>query len=153
MSAAYRPPTLDKDQRRVLNALLAMQRQSWEQGVASHALLDLEQHTLVEVMARDSVTRQTSDGRLADLSNSGDRQLRVRGRGGAMGCAAHQGAPSARRLRPAAGMVPPWPPLAGRLPTYHLHAAQASKTQARVFESCGDPAMILLPWSSTSLVT
>jgi unsaturated rhamnogalacturonyl hydrolase len=71
MSATNQPPTLDKDQRRVLNALLAMQRQSWEQGVASHALLDLEQHTLVEVMARDSVTRQTSDGRLADLSDSG----------------------------------------------------------------------------------
>jgi unsaturated rhamnogalacturonyl hydrolase len=64
-------PALDVDQQRVLGALLAMQRQSWEQGVASHALLDLGQDGLVEVMARDSVTHQTPSGKLADLNDSG----------------------------------------------------------------------------------
>jgi unsaturated rhamnogalacturonyl hydrolase len=64
-------PALDPDQQRVLGALLAMQRQSWEQGVASHALLDLGQERLVEVMARDSVTHQTPSGKLADLNDSG----------------------------------------------------------------------------------
>jgi unsaturated rhamnogalacturonyl hydrolase len=63
--------TLDDDQQRVLKALLGMQRQSWEQGVAGHALLDLGQHDLVEVMARDSVTHQTPSGKLADLNDSG----------------------------------------------------------------------------------
>lgn len=62
---------LDADQRRVLTALLAMQRQSWEQGVASHALLDLGQEALVEVMARDSVTRQTAAGKLAEIDDHG----------------------------------------------------------------------------------
>jgi unsaturated rhamnogalacturonyl hydrolase len=62
---------LDADQSRVLAALLAMQRQSWEQGVASHALLDLGLHELVEVMARDSVTRQTRAGKLAEIDDHG----------------------------------------------------------------------------------
>jgi hypothetical protein len=58
---------LDEGQTRVLAAVLAMQRQSWERGVASHALLDLGQDALVEAMARDMVTRQTADGQLADM--------------------------------------------------------------------------------------
>lgn len=62
---------LDPDQQRVLTALLAMQRQSWEQGVAGHALLDLGQDALVDVVARDSVTHQTPEGKLADLHDSG----------------------------------------------------------------------------------
>ena len=62
---------LDADQSRVLAALLAMQRQSWEQGVASHALLDLGRYELVEVMARDAVTRQTPAGKLAEIDDHG----------------------------------------------------------------------------------
>ncbi|PPK98110.1 unsaturated rhamnogalacturonyl hydrolase [Kineococcus xinjiangensis] len=62
---------LDGDQRRVLAALLAMQRQSWEQGVTGHALLDLGQHALARVVARDAVTRQTAQGRLAEIEDSG----------------------------------------------------------------------------------
>jgi unsaturated rhamnogalacturonyl hydrolase len=62
---------LDDEQRRVLTALLAMQRQSWEQGVASHALLDLGLDDLVEVMARDAVTRQTATGKLAEIEDGG----------------------------------------------------------------------------------
>lgn len=60
---------LDSNQSKALGALLGMQRQSWEQGVASHALLDLGQHELVEVMARDAVTRQTPAGKLASIDD------------------------------------------------------------------------------------
>ena len=62
---------LDPQQRRVLDALLAMQRQSWEQGVLGHALLDLEQWELAEVVARDSVVRQNAQGKLAEVDNAG----------------------------------------------------------------------------------
>ncbi len=59
---------LDDLQRRVLEALLAMQRQSWEQGVLSHALLDLELWQLAEVVARDAVALQRDDGRLGEVA-------------------------------------------------------------------------------------
>ena len=49
---------------RVLDALLAMQRQSWEQGVAAQAALDLGRDELAYLMASSAVARQTSDGRL-----------------------------------------------------------------------------------------
>jgi unsaturated rhamnogalacturonyl hydrolase len=61
----------DRDIESVLTALLAMQRQSWEQGVAGHALLDLGRHDLVRVMARDAVTRQTASGKLAEIDDAG----------------------------------------------------------------------------------
>lgn len=62
---------LDDQQLRVVSALLAMQRQSWEHGVASHALLDLGLDPLVDVMARDAAARQTPRGKLADLNDTG----------------------------------------------------------------------------------
>jgi len=64
-------PLADPLVARALGALLGMQRYSWEQGVASHALLDLGQDALVEVVARDAVTHQRDDGNLADLRESG----------------------------------------------------------------------------------
>lgn len=48
----------------VLDALLAMQRQSWEQGVAAQAMLDLGRTDLAALMAFAAVTRQAADGRL-----------------------------------------------------------------------------------------
>lgn len=62
---------LDGDQQRVLAALLGMQRQSWEQGVAGHALLDLGHHDLLRVLARDAVVRQTAAGKLAEIDDHG----------------------------------------------------------------------------------
>ncbi|WP_433318000.1 hypothetical protein [Micromonospora chersina] len=53
---------------RVLAALLAMQRQSWEQGVTGHALLDLGLGELAVLVADAAVTRQHPDGRLGDVS-------------------------------------------------------------------------------------
>ncbi|SCF28567.1 glycoside hydrolase family 88 protein [Micromonospora mirobrigensis] len=52
---------------RVLTALLAMQRQSWEQGVAGHALLDLGCADTALLLADAAVTRQHPDGRLGDV--------------------------------------------------------------------------------------
>jgi unsaturated rhamnogalacturonyl hydrolase len=48
----------------VLRALLAMQRQSWEQGVASQAALDLGEHELARLLAEAAVVTQAADGRL-----------------------------------------------------------------------------------------
>ncbi len=64
-----RPPsagTAAGSTERVLTALLAMQRQSWEQGVAGHAALDLGLGDLAVLLADAAVTRQHPDGRLGD---------------------------------------------------------------------------------------
>ena len=71
MTAAAPARPLDPDQRRVLAALLAMQRQSWEQGVLGHALLDLGRTDLLPVLARDAVARQTPAGKLAEIEDHG----------------------------------------------------------------------------------
>lgn len=68
------PPTGGADadlSGRVLSALLAMQRQSWEQGIASHALLDLGLDDLAECVARDAATRQTAAGKLGEIEDHG----------------------------------------------------------------------------------
>ena len=51
----------------VLTALLAMQRQSWEQGVAAQAALDLGHDDLALLLAEAAVARQHPDGRLGDV--------------------------------------------------------------------------------------
>ena len=56
--------------RPVLDALLAMQRQSWEQGVAAQAVLDLGRHDLARLMAEEAVVRQAADGRLGGDDNN-----------------------------------------------------------------------------------
>lgn len=61
----------DPQQEQVLAALLGMQRQSWEQGVLGHALLDLGRTALLPVLARDAVARQTADGKLAEIEDGG----------------------------------------------------------------------------------
>ncbi|MBW8002231.1 MAG: glycosyl hydrolase [Planctomycetes bacterium] len=50
---------------KVKNAMLAMQRYSWEQGVAAQALLEMGETDLVIQMAKEAVLRQASGGRLA----------------------------------------------------------------------------------------
>ena len=49
----------------VKRALLAMQRHSWEQGVAAQAFLELGDTGTVVAMAFEAVSRQREDGRLA----------------------------------------------------------------------------------------
>jgi rhamnogalacturonyl hydrolase YesR len=48
-------------------ALLAMQRYSWEQGVAAQAFLESGDTALVILMAKEAVVRQLADGRLAAI--------------------------------------------------------------------------------------
>ena len=55
---------------RVKNALLAMQRHSWEQGVAAQAFLERGETDLVILMAREAVLRQREDGRLGVIGSN-----------------------------------------------------------------------------------
>lgn len=55
---------------KVTKAMLAMERASWEQGVAAQALLELGETDLVILMAKEAVLRQANDGRLADLASN-----------------------------------------------------------------------------------
>jgi len=58
----------DDVREKVKRAMLAMQRDAWEQGVAAQALLESGERDLVVVMAREAALRQDDDGRLAVLS-------------------------------------------------------------------------------------
>jgi len=51
-------------------AMLAMQREAWEQGVAAQAMLETGEKELVILMAREAVVRQLEDGRLAVISSN-----------------------------------------------------------------------------------
>ncbi len=59
--------------KKVINAMLAMQRRAWEQGVAAQALLESGEKDLVILMAKDAVVNQKKDGRLG--LNEGDRPV------------------------------------------------------------------------------
>lgn len=50
--------------RKVITAMLAMQRKVWEQGVAAQALLELGETGLAILLAKDAVVNQHQDGRL-----------------------------------------------------------------------------------------
>lgn len=51
-------------------AMLTMQRQAWEQGVAAQALLEMGETELVILMAREAVIRQWDDGRLGQVCDN-----------------------------------------------------------------------------------
>jgi rhamnogalacturonyl hydrolase YesR len=55
---------------RVSQALLTMQRYSWEQGVAAQAFLELGKIDTAIMLVRDAVQRQNADGRLAYLRDN-----------------------------------------------------------------------------------
>jgi unsaturated rhamnogalacturonyl hydrolase len=55
---------------KVKTAMLTMQRQAWEQGVAAQALLELGESGLVVLMAREAVIRQWDDGRLGQVCDN-----------------------------------------------------------------------------------
>ena len=52
---------------KVKSALLAMQRYSWEQGVAAQAFLEAGDDDIIIQISYDAVNRQTDDGRLANM--------------------------------------------------------------------------------------
>jgi len=54
---------------KVKQALLSMQRYSWEQGVAAQAFLESGDMDLVVLFAKGAVARQLADGRLAVMGN------------------------------------------------------------------------------------
>ena len=54
---------------KVKGALLAMQRHSWEQGVAAQAFLELGDSDQVILMAKEAVLRQLDDGRLGMIGD------------------------------------------------------------------------------------
>lgn len=56
---------------RLWSALLAMQRLSWEQGVASHAAIDCGRPNLAAAIARDAITHRDADGRLGATGDAG----------------------------------------------------------------------------------
>lgn len=56
--------TADTAIARVTRALLAMQRHSWEQGLAAQAFLELGDTALFELMAMAAAMRQHTDGRI-----------------------------------------------------------------------------------------
>jgi rhamnogalacturonyl hydrolase YesR len=53
---------------KVKRAMLTMQRDAWEQGVAAQAMLETGETELVVLMAKEAVVRQVADGRLAVIS-------------------------------------------------------------------------------------
>ncbi|HYW84274.1 MAG TPA: glycoside hydrolase family 88 protein [Spirochaetia bacterium] len=55
---------------KVKNALLAMQRHSWEQGVAAQSFLESGDSELVILLAKEAVVRQLADGRLGVMGNA-----------------------------------------------------------------------------------
>lgn len=59
--------------RKVITAMLSMQRRAWEQGVAAQALLELGETDLMILLAKDAVVNQKKDGRLG--LNEGDRPV------------------------------------------------------------------------------
>lgn len=54
----------------VKNAMLAVQRYPWEQGVCAQALWEMDEVTTAIAMAHDAVLRQKEDGRLAVISDN-----------------------------------------------------------------------------------
>lgn len=60
-----RVPVSDDKLTKVKQAMLSMQRASWEQGVAAQAFLELGDDEMVCLMAKESVLRQTNEGRLS----------------------------------------------------------------------------------------
>lgn len=59
--------------KKVINAMLSMQRRAWEQGVAAQSLLELGETDLMILLAKDAVVNQKKDGRLG--LNEGDRPV------------------------------------------------------------------------------
>jgi unsaturated rhamnogalacturonyl hydrolase len=55
---------------RVMMAMLSMQKQNWEHGIASQAFVEIGDEAMMIRMALEAVIRQGGDGRLAVISNA-----------------------------------------------------------------------------------
>ncbi len=67
-SASAYAKTEENARVRVRQAMLCMQRDAWEQGVAAQAMLETGERDLVILLAREAALRQDADGRLAMIS-------------------------------------------------------------------------------------
>jgi unsaturated rhamnogalacturonyl hydrolase len=56
--------------RKVMLAMLSMQRQNWEHGIAAQAFVEIGDEPMMILMAREAVLRQGGDGRLAVISTA-----------------------------------------------------------------------------------
>jgi unsaturated rhamnogalacturonyl hydrolase len=61
----YLPPCNDAVVEKVKNAMLCMQRYSWEHGTAMQGMLEIGDSASLVIMAREALQRSTPDGRLA----------------------------------------------------------------------------------------
>jgi rhamnogalacturonyl hydrolase YesR len=64
-SAGARKKADENTPLKVRQAMLCMQRDAWEQGVAAQAMLETGERDLVILMAKEAALRQDADGRLA----------------------------------------------------------------------------------------
>lgn len=53
--------------RKVMLAMLSMQKQNWEHGIAAQAFVEIGDVSMMVLLAKEAVVRQDSDGRLAVL--------------------------------------------------------------------------------------
>ncbi|MCL1932397.1 MAG: glycoside hydrolase family 88 protein [Candidatus Azobacteroides sp.] len=51
------------------NAMLAMQRASWEQGIAIQAMIECADYDMLQLLVNEALVRQTSDGRTCMLGS------------------------------------------------------------------------------------
>ncbi|MDO4275824.1 MAG: glycoside hydrolase family 88 protein [Eubacteriales bacterium] len=56
--------------KKVMQAMLCMTRQCWEQGIAAQALMEAGEEELLALVIHDMVLRQSSDGRLCNVENT-----------------------------------------------------------------------------------
>ena len=54
----------------VLEAMMCMTRQCWENGIAAQALMEIEECKKLDIVVYDMVLRQSSDGRLCNVENT-----------------------------------------------------------------------------------
>ena len=55
---------------RVLDAMMCMTRQCWEDGMVAQALMETGEYTKLDIVVYDMVLRQSADGRLCNVENT-----------------------------------------------------------------------------------
>lgn len=61
---------MENREEKVLQAMMCMTRQCWEQGIAAQALMECGQEELYKLAVYDTVLRQSGDGRLCNVENT-----------------------------------------------------------------------------------
>lgn len=61
---------MEKIYEKVLNGMMCMTRQCWEQGIAAQALMECGEDEKLQLVIHDMILRQSSDGRLCNVENT-----------------------------------------------------------------------------------